>query len=404
MNNVVKKAAVLALAMVMTTLGQTAAAEVDGSRLADDGAMDSGKEVHEQHQHGGTAGHLPATSKNVRLVSKFAVADGAGRIADVSAKGNYAYLTRFREPACDTGGIEVVDISQPSAPRQVTTIPSHTGTYSGEGSQVVSLRTASFSGDLLVYNNEVCPGSRTGIGGVTLVDVTNPLRPKKLVEGFGDFTVKGQSQLHANEIHSAFAWQDGARAYVVLVDDEEAADVDILDITNPSKPTLISETDLAAETAQAPGAVHGDAVFLHDMVVKKIGTVQTMLASYWDGGYVRLDVSDPAHPVFLADTDYPAADPVRAAAGQSLTPEGNAHQAEFTRDNRFFVGTDEDFDPYRVRATITGGPYSGTEFNATQGSDVPQISQDRALSGRSAFVGLACEPGTIPGAGPLRSP
>jgi len=33
--------------------------------------------------------------------------------------------------------------------------------------------------------------------------------------------------------------------------------------------------------------VHGDAVFLHDMVVKEIDGVQTMLVSYWDGGYAK---------------------------------------------------------------------------------------------------------------------
>ena len=36
------------------------------------------------------------------------------------------------------------------------------------------------------------------------------------------------------------------------------------------------------------------------------------------------------------------------ATGAMLTPEGNAHQAEFTIDNRFFIGTDEDFAPYRT--------------------------------------------------------
>ena len=42
---------------------------------------------------------------------------------------------------------------------------------------------------------------------MTLVDVTNPMKPKKLVEGFGDFTgTKGQSQTHANQVHSAFGW------------------------------------------------------------------------------------------------------------------------------------------------------------------------------------------------------
>jgi hypothetical protein len=393
MRQFLRRATVVAAAAVMLTGGTASAHNVDGSKLEDDGVIDSGKETHtHDEQHGGDAGHLPATSSNVDLIGKVDIADGPGRTADVSAKGNYAYLSRFYEPTCATGGIDVVDISDPSAPKYVSTISSHTGTFTGEGSQVVTLNTASFKGDLLVYSNEVCPGSTTGIGGVTLVDVTDPLRPKKLVEGFGDFTVKGQSQRHANEIHSAFAWTAGGKAYVVMVDNEEAADVDILDITNPSKPTLISETDLTDETAQPLGAVHGDAVFLHDMVVKQIGTKQIMLLSYWDGGYVKLDVTKPAAPVFVADTDYPALDPVRQDYGQSISPEGNGHQAEFTRDNKYFIATDEDFDPYRVVAKIGGtGQYAGTEFTAIQGSATPRIDADTSLAGATHFVGLACD-------------
>ena len=32
------------------------------------------------------------------------------------------------------------------------------------------------------------------------------------------------------------------------------------------------------------------------MVVKKISDVQTMLVSYWDAGYVKFNVNDPADP------------------------------------------------------------------------------------------------------------
>jgi hypothetical protein len=392
MKHVFRRATVIAAAAVLLTGGPVAAHNVEGSKLEDDGAVNSGKETHHHdEQHGGIEGHLPAAVSNVSLIGKVDVADGAGRTADVSAKGNYAYLARFYEPTCSTGGIDVVDISDPAAPRHVSTIPSHTDTFTGEGSQILTMNTASFKGDLLVYSNEICPGAAQGIGGVTLVDVTNPLRPKKLVEGFGDITVNGNSQRHANEIHSAFAWQAGSKAYVVTVDNEEATDIDILDITNPSRPTFLGETDLTADTEQAPGAVHGDAVFLHDMVVKQIGTKQIMLVSYWDGGYAKLDVTDPAKPVFLADTDYPALDPVRAKLGQQISPEGNGHQAEFTRDNKYFVATDEDFDAYRFTARITDGRYAGETFTAVQGTN-NVLDADTPLTGSTEFVGLACDP------------
>lgn len=399
MRHLPARATTIALMLTVATAG-VAGAHGDGSKLDDDGAVNSGKEVHAQHQHGGVDGHLPATQHNVELVGKANVTDGPGRTADVSAKGNYAYLTRFYEPTCDSGGVDIVDISNPSAPKYVSTVKSHKGTFSGEGSQVVTLDTAFFKGDLLVFQNEICPGSNVGVGGVTLVNVTNPLKPKKLVEGAGDISLQGKAQTHANETHSAFAWQDGSKAYVVLVDDEEGTDVDILDITNPSKPVLISETDLSEESAQPLGAVHGDAVFLHDMVVKKIDGVQTMLLSYWDGGYIKLDVDDPANPEFIADTDFAPHDPERLARGQMISPEGNAHQAEFTRDDRWFIATDEDFDPYRVTATIKGGPYAGQEFTAIQGSDVPAIDADTSLAGPTEFVGLACtQPPAAPSAG-----
>src|SRR5215204_5008621 len=397
------------IAMRATTTGTTlavAAALLLGAAPAyahddvwvDDGYINSGKETHNHDaQHGEVEGHLPASSANVTKIGNldlFADEEEPGRIADVSAYGNYAYLTAFYEPECDRGGVYVVDISDPADPSLVTLIPSHRGTYSGEGSQVIHLETAFFSGDVLAYQNEICPGETKGVGGITLVDVTDPTKPKKLVEGAGDFSNAGKAQTKANETHSVRMWTDGEKAYAVLVDDLEETDIDILDITNPSKPVLVSETNLDDETAQPLGDVHGDAVFLHDMVVKEINGVQTMLVSYWDGGYATLNVDDPVHPVFIADTDFASLDPVRLDYGQSITPEGNGHQAEFTRDNKYFIATDEDFNPYRVTATMA----NGTTFTAIQGSDVPQIDQDRTLAGDTRGVGLACDAASIPAA------
>ncbi len=367
--------------------------------------MNSGKETHshDDHQHGGDEGHLPAVQENVNLVGftdLFADGEQPGRIADVSAKGNYAYLTLFYEPHCDRGGIQIVDISDPAHPKKAGYIPSHIGTFSGEGSQVISLNTPSFKGDLLIYQNESCPDSeKVSVGGVTLVDVTNPLSPKKLVEGFGDFKLNGTSQTHSNQVHSAFGWvnDETGRAYVVMTDDEEATDTDIIEITNPSRPKFVAEYDFAPQSRQPIGAVHGDAVFIHDEVVKKIKGQYIGLLSYWDGGYIQVDLTDPLRPKYLGDTEYPKVDPVLLErTGTALTPEGNGHQAEFTRDNRFIVATDEDFNPFRMTATIADGPYAGTQMTGIQGDHVPQIDPDTSMVGGTRAVGLACDPATIP--------
>jgi hypothetical protein len=172
----------------------------------------------------------------------------------------------------------------------------------------------------------------------------------------------------------------------------EEMDVDVLDITNPSKPKLVSETNLDQFAQTGATRPHGDSVFSHDMIVKRIGARDIMLMSYWDGGYVTLDVTDPASPKALSDTDFAAADPARAEHGQTITPEGNGHQAEFTRDNRYFFATDEDFDPYRVQATFEGGPAAGKTFTAIQAPDAVAINRDNSLTGPTQFIGLGCDP------------
>lgn len=379
----------------------------------DDGFLNSALDEHQTYGHGAEGSvpgrlELPSGAREVglKLIGKTVNAPefgDLGRVADVSAKGNYAYLTMFYEPQCGRGGVQIVDISDPANPVKKGLVPSHVDTFSGEGSQVVTMNTPSFKGDLLVYQNEWCPGTTNGVGGISLVDVSNPDRPKKLVEGAGDFTKKdgsqsgGVPQTKANQTHSAFAWQSqgNGRWYVVLVDDLEELDVDILDITNPSKPKLVAEYNLDSTAQTGPGRPHGDAVFSHDMVVKKIGGKDVMLMSYWDGGYVQLDVTDPTAqaPVILADTDFAPRDP---ANGSGLTPEGNAHQAEFTRDNQFFFATDEDFDPFRVKATITGGAHNGAEFTAVQAGDAKPIDNQTSVVGPTRFLGLACDAGSFP--------
>ena len=100
----------------------------------------------------------------------------------------------------------------------------------------------------------------------------------------------------------------------------------------------------------------------------------------------------------IAESDYAELDEERLARGHEISPEGNAHQSELSPDNRFLVGTDEDFNAYRVVAEITSGPNSGTEFTAISGSGVPPIDADTNISGTPTFVGLAC-PTSPPPAG-----
>ncbi len=379
---------IIVVSLLMATAGLAVA-----SRLDNEGVVDSAAEVHGSvhHQHGGTNGHLAATNENVKLIGKMRInQDFEGRVSDVGVFGNYAYLGAFNERDCQKGGVYVFDISNPAAPKQINFIRAANNSYVGEGVQVIRIDTPQFTGDVLLQNNEICGTVKTGAkGGISLIDVTNPKVHKYLAEGVGDFTPAGQNGAGvAHTVHSVFGWQAGGKAYAVMTDNEDAADVDIMDISDPRNPVLIAEYNL---NTQFPGIIQPDlgagASFLHDMIVKEIDGRQIMLLSYWDGGYVVLDVTNPTAPAFIADSDFKNPDPEAALYGFNVKPEGNAHQAEFSLDNRYIIAADEDFSPYSVIARNTT---ENAEFQATQGGGTPQINSTRSLSGQTVFVGRAC--------------
>jgi hypothetical protein len=389
------RAAAGACAVVLLT-GTAAVAHT--STNAADGAYDNAKATHghdqHSHQHGGAAGHIDVDSYGIDLVSKLKLSRVvAGKIADVGVFKDTAYLAAWGGQTCKHNGVHVVDIKDVEKPREIAFIPSKEGSYPGEGVQALAITTPAFTGDILVTNNEKCK-QPAGFGGMNIYDVSNPAEPVVLAQGFGDSAGRNKKQ-SAHEIHSVFAWQAGSRAYAVMVDNEESADVDIVDITDPRKPVLIAEYDLAAQMPQILQRNQGlDEVFLHDMVVKEIAGRQVMLASYWDGGYVQLDVTDPRNPEYLSDSDFP--NPDTQAAHNELylpgtetpaPPEGNAHQAEFTRDNRFVIAADEDFSPI---ATFARNLTDETDLVLATGSDTRVLEPGQSVSGTTVFAGRAC--------------
>ena len=363
-------------------------------------------------QHGTPEGHLLGEGEwgKIDFVGKAELTGTEDLIADVAAdpNGEYAYLANWGEPDCagpETGGQNtpdagayVVDIRDPYNPEEVGFIAMPQDTRPGEGMQVTEITTRKFSGDILVMNAEAC--GKNYKGGFMLYDVSNPLKPKKLAEGWGERT-----GADAHQTHSAFIWDAGGRAYLVYQDEEDLSDVDIFDITNPRRPRMVSELDLNEFGVAQPELNLADSN-LHDMTVKfmESGPYEgkwIMIASYWDGGYVLIDVTDPANPEVLGDTDFANVDPeLLEQAGISLTPEGNAHQAEFTSDNQFFIGTDEDFSPYRARITTDDGDvYDAGEFGWT----VPISTIEGGVNGPTVFGGYGCpgDRGEIPEASTL---
>ena len=381
-------------------------------------------------QHGPLTNHLPPVRQNIELVGKlemetpdefrFDPVTGerdtnqpdvvAGQIADLAVYKNAAYLDSWSEPSCRRGGFFSVDISNPADPKQLAFVPALDETYHGEGAHARTINTASFSGDILAVNNEPC--GENGVGGFDLYDVSDPANPKILVQGAGDqspdhdpdeaFADTTQNPAEVpNSAHSIFIWQDGGKAYAVIVDNTELSDVDIFDITNPRAPQFIADVDVV-ELGVDQGfdvvgnSANGDAIFHHDMVVKEIGGIQTMLSSYWDAGYIKLNVEDPARPVIIGDSDFGTEDPLvedprTPGQGYSL-PEGNGHEAEFSHDNKFVLAADEDFSTYRTDFEITSGPNAGPYESGEFGFTQPIATlPDKKLNGPTVYGGYGCD-------------
>jgi hypothetical protein len=375
----------LAVAALAVAVGVGAAANApDGGVTAADGARDA-------HQHGTNEGHLfpEGTSENVQLVSKLKLKNVVPeKIADVGVFNGYAYLAAWGVVTCKYNGIHVVDVRNPSAPKEVAFIGAKEGSYPGEGVQALRIETSAYKGDILVTNNEKCKDA-AGFGGMNIYDVSKPSSPTPLAEGVGDSTVPGAGKKDAHEIHSVFAWDAGDKAYAVIVDNEEGTDVDIMDITNPKTPFLLKEYDLDQTFPQILQAAPPNLVevFLHDVVVKEIGGRQIMLLSYWDAGYVAVDVTDPTAITYIGDNDFTNPDPEAAESGFIVAPEGNGHEAEFTRDNRFVIGADEDFSPLVVEGLNLD---DATSITATQGDGTKLLLDSQVIEGDSVFVGRAC--------------
>ncbi len=362
--------------------------------------------------HGPTAGHLPPRQENLEVVGSLEPTGEfgeilEGQIADLAVHKGYAYLNSWDNADCERGGTYVVDIRNPSQPREAGFIPAPFPYYHGEGAHVVSINTPSFQGDLLAVNDETygsnlvagpcAPTDKSG-GGFDLYDVTNPEAPVTLVQGAGDRDPDNNpatpARAFGNSYHSVFVWQDGPRAFLVASDNIEFTDVDIFDITDPRAPVMVGDHDLVElfpeilDNEQS----NGGTVFHHDMVVKNIGGRPVLKSDYWDAGYVQMDVSDPANPSLITDTTFAAEDPLFPGSG--LAPEGNAHQGEFSFDNQFLVASDEDFATFRLTSAITSGTHSGHVLTPALSAAEP-IPDGTEVTGDTVFVGYACT-GTVP--------
>lgn len=313
-------------------------------------------------------------------------------VTDVWAYGNYAYLGTFDEGACslDYTGVHIVDISDPSKPSKVAFIPAKPGTRNNDV-KVAHIDTEHFTGEILVASNEGCgspfqprrqsKGGNTvpGQNGVAIWNVTDPTNPKVLKQNFLNF-----------DVHNTYIYQQGSNAYMLVVDDENVQDLHIVDLTKPQAPKEIAVTG-QLDWSENDNIGDGE-VFLHDVWVQENGGKFIAYLSYWDAGLILLDITDPAHPVFLGDSEYPDPDPL---SGED--PEGNSHVAVPNADGSRVLMGDEDF----AAGSLTSFTFDGASYPAAEGGfTVPVYTlPSGSFSGPVVWTGgEGCSVGAIPAA------
>ena len=277
---------------------------------------------------------------------------------------DYAYVGSFDDIACtfDTTGTHVVDITDPANPTKVAFISDKAATRTNDV-KVEHIETSSFSGEILVSSNEPCGSqfiprlnsngtpNNTGRGGLSIWDVSNPEKPKALKQNYLDFGV-----------HNTFIWQQGAKAYMLVADDDNVQDVHIIDITKPQSPKEIAVTgqlDWPDDIADEFGGTA--ATFIHDAWVQDNDGEITAYLSYWDAGLVLLDVTDPTNPTFLGDSEYATPDPL---SGEF--PAGDGHVSVPSADGTRVLFGDEDFSAGALSTfTFDGTPYPVAEGGFT---------------------------------------
>ena len=118
--------------------------------------------------------------------------------------------------------------------------------------------------------------------------------------------------------------------------------------------------------------------------------------SYWDGGYVQLDVTDPTQRRrSLSDTDFAARRPGQRRVGRRSRRRATPTRPSSRATTSSSSPTDEDFDPFRVVARRSrGGPHAGNRVHGHPGRrrEADRRADDARRADRSSSAWPARRP------------
>lgn len=305
--------------------------------------------------------------------------------------GKHAYVGTWSVP-CSGVGVKVVDVGDPSRPRLASVAGGAPGT---SWEDVVVQRI----GSRVVLGVGVQTCNRNGSPGLALIDVTDPEHPRTL-----SFLSGPEYQVHELDM---VVRDDGTALALLATPHNETNDIfgfdfggelRIVDVTDPTAPVersnwgIIGDSELEIIQGNDPvsstwqGIGYDVRHYGHSARAADGG--KTAYVSYWDGGIVKLDISDPSNPVELGQTTYP----VHADGdGHSMTPYSAGGQ-------RYILQNDEEASQLSGPIVTTGA--TGTEkFTGVEETWAPTLLSDAGkVSGAMHDAGDGCEAGDFTGA------
>lgn len=303
--------------------------------------------------------------------------------------GKFAYVGTW-SAQCTGQGAKIVNVNDPTMPKWVGFVGARKGSSNED---VVVARI----GDRDVLAIGVQPCGARGQSGLALYDVTNPLRPSELS------FFETPSGVH--ELDVVVKPNGTALAAMALPFNESFGDGNgeawIANITDPTAPTYVSDWGIMEHSAlliqggndQVTSSFQGlgffAATYAHSVRFADAGA--SLYVSYWDGGFVKLDVTNPATPSLDGRTLYDTTD---AGDGHSLTTYD-------VGGTRYLLANDEDFAGIPETISVATSAIPGAEFPGIQEPWAPTSLYSMAggtVTGAVHDAGTGCEAADYVGA------
>jgi hypothetical protein len=276
--------------------------------------------------------------------------------ADVWAHKGYAYVgqwgfgdwangskDRFCPAGSNTSAL-VVDARNPANPQVVGRIQNPPNTAI-EDIVVFTAQYGPFTGhEIAAGGIQWCGDSRYDANaerGLMLWDVTNPAAPVQIgylktaccARGVHEFEVEHRTDLgrtfaYATVPTSRYPDSTSPSGYR---DQNGDGDFRLFDITDPAHPFQVSDwgiQDIGGPFYGGQGC-DPDPNYGHGAEPSDDGKL--VFVSYWDSGFIALDLTNPAQPVFKGRTVYPA------------NADGDGHSASYDDARKLLFSADEDF-------------------------------------------------------------